>query len=33
MISVPALREAPRMVQHSEEDIVMGCEEVLEGLN
>ena len=33
MVSVPALREAARMVQLSEEDIVVGCEEVLEGLN
>src|SRR5215211_7030793 len=33
MVSVPVLREAARMVQLSEEDIVVGCEEVLEGLN
>jgi len=33
MVSVPVLREAARMVQLSEEDLVVGCEEVLEGLN
>ena len=33
MVPVPVLREATRMVQLSEEDIVVGCEEVLEGLH
>jgi hypothetical protein len=33
IVPVPALREAARMVQLSEEDMVVGCEEVLEGLN
>jgi hypothetical protein len=33
MVSVPVLREAARIVQLSEVDLVVGCEEVLEGLN
>jgi hypothetical protein len=33
MVSVPVLREAARIVQLSEVDLVVGYEEVLEGLN
>ena len=33
MVSVPLLCEAAKMVQLSEEDLVVGCGEVLEGLN